>query len=185
MLLTVKRSRDRSLWRKKLCCDCAMIGKMADSKKKTVFVESFRGRNRWKNKLHEWFLNTGHIVSYFAQKSCHQAEMAEICAETVVWTSRLRLHAQRCVLDILRTLVQLTAFSWRKVLRKDCGIEVGPETPRQFAHFTTAAQTVHFFLHSLIFKWTMDLNVLILEAFIEGFIFSVQINRSCRLRGNQ
>ena len=36
--------------------------------------------------------------------------MAEICAEMVVWTSRLRLHVQRCVLDILRALVQLTAF---------------------------------------------------------------------------
>ena len=60
---------------------------MADSKKKTVFVESFHGRNRWKNKLHEWFLNTKHIVSYFPQKSCHQAEMAKICVETVVWTS--------------------------------------------------------------------------------------------------
>ena len=109
MLLTVKRSHDSSLWRKKLCCE---IGKMADSKKKTVFVESFRGRNRWKNKLQEWFLNTEHIVSYFPQKSCHQAEMAGICAETVVWTSRLRLHVQRCVLDIFGTLVQLTAFSW-------------------------------------------------------------------------
>ena len=30
--------------------------------------------------------NTEDIVSYFPQKSCHQAEMAEICAETVVWT---------------------------------------------------------------------------------------------------
>ena len=110
ILLKVKRSRNSSLWRKKLCCDSTVIGKMADSKKKTVFVESFRGRNRWKNKLHEWFLNTEHIVSYFPQKSCHQAEMAEICAEMVVWTSRLRLHVQRCVLDILRALVQLTAF---------------------------------------------------------------------------
>ena len=45
MLLTVKRSRDRSQWRKKLCCDSAMIGKMADGKKKTVFVETFRARN--------------------------------------------------------------------------------------------------------------------------------------------
>ena len=70
---------------------------LVDSKKRTVFVESFRGRNPWKNKLHERFLNTGHIVSYFPQKSCHQGEMAEICAETVVWTSMLRLHVQRCV----------------------------------------------------------------------------------------
>ena len=112
MLPTVKRSRDKSLWRKKLCYDSAVISKMADSKKKTVFVESFRGRDQWKNKLHEWFLNTGRIVSYFPQKLCHQAEMAEICAETVLWTSRLRVHVQCRVLDILRTLVQLTAFSW-------------------------------------------------------------------------
>ena len=63
-----KRSRDRSLWRKKLCCNSTVIGKMADSKKKTVFVESFRGRNWWKNMLHEWFLNTEHIVSCFPQK---------------------------------------------------------------------------------------------------------------------
>ena len=45
MQLTVKRSRDRSLRRKKLCCDSTVIGKMADSKKKNVFVESFRDRN--------------------------------------------------------------------------------------------------------------------------------------------
>ena len=86
MLLTVKRSRDRSLWRQKLCYDSTVIGKMSDSKKKTMFVERFCGRNWWKNKLQA----TGHnIISYFPQKSCHQAEMAEIDAETVVWTSRL------------------------------------------------------------------------------------------------
>ena len=45
MLLTVKGSRDRSPWRKKLCCDSTVIGKMADSKKKIMFVESFCGRN--------------------------------------------------------------------------------------------------------------------------------------------
>ena len=108
MLLTVKRSRERSLWRKKLCWFSAVKEKMADSKKKTVFVESVRGRNRWKNKLHEWYLNTRHIVSYFPKKSCHKPEMAEIFAETVVWTSRLRLHVQCCVLDILRTQL----FNW-------------------------------------------------------------------------
>ena len=47
---------------------------------------------------------------------------------------------------------------------------------------------VLFFLHNLIFKWIMDLNMLGLEAFIEGFIYkdyTVQINRPCPLRGHQ
>ena len=44
MLLTVKRSRDRPCDVRS--CDSTVIGKMADSKKKTVFVESFRGRIR-------------------------------------------------------------------------------------------------------------------------------------------
>ena len=137
MPLTVKRSRDRSLWHKKLCCDSTVIGKMADSKKKTVLVESFHDRNRWKNKLHEWFLNTRHTVSYFPQKSCHQAEMAEICAEMVVRTSRLPAcpalcswHFENaCSIDHLFFKCTLLEQSLRKVLRKDCGIEVGPETP--------------------------------------------------------
>ena len=115
MLLTVKGSRDRSLWRKKLCWDSTVIGKMADSKKKTVLVESFRGKNRWKDKLHECFLNTGHIVSYFPRKLCHQEEMAEICAETVVWTSRLRLHVQG--VGNCRVLVELCyLFTNRSVM---------------------------------------------------------------------
>ena len=110
---------------------------MADSKKKTVHVESFRDRNRWKNKLYEWFLNTGHIVSYFPQKSYHQAETAEICAEMVVWTSRFPTcpalcswHFENaCSFDRLFLKCTLLEQSLRKVLRKDCEIEVGPETP--------------------------------------------------------
>ena len=141
MLLTVKRSRDRSLWRKKLCCYSTVIGKMADSKKKAVFVGSFRGRNRWKNKLHEWFLNTGHIVSYFPQKSCRQAEMAEICTETVgsvdfkaptTCPVLCSWHFENaCSIDCLFLKCTLLEQSLRKVLRKDCEIEVGPETPQE------------------------------------------------------
>ena len=44
---------------------------------------------------------------------------------------------------------------------------------------------VLFFLHSLIFKWIMNLNMLWLEAFIEGFTYTIQINRPCPLRGHQ
>ena len=42
-----------------------------------------------------------------------------------------------------------------------------------------------FFLHSLISKWIMDLNMLWLEEFTEGFIYTIQINRPCTLRGHQ
>ena len=41
------------------------------------------------------------------------------------------------------------------------------------------------FLHNLIFKWIMDLNTLRLEAFVEGFIYTIQINRPCLLRRHQ
>ena len=47
---------------------------------------------------------------------------------------------------------------------------------------------VLFFLHvhSSIFRVNlMDLNMLRLEAFMEGFIYTVQINRPCLLRGHQ
>ena len=44
---------------------------------------------------------------------------------------------------------------------------------------------VLLFLHSLIFKWIMNLHMLRLEAVIEGFIYTIQINRPCPLRGLQ
>ena len=40
------------------------------------------------------------------------------------------------------------------------------------------------FLHSLIFKSIMDLNMLRLQAFVEGFIYTIQINKPYLLRGH-
>ena len=63
-----------------------------------VFAEA--GIDETETSCMNGFLNTGHIVSYFPQKSCHQTEMAEIVQKRCVDFKALTACATLCF-DIL------------------------------------------------------------------------------------